>query len=270
MALDTLDKLVDAMANRRQALLYTKQSFTATTALWHSVWRANGQPCLGGTPTTTPTTCDSTTVGGIPFTNPTGGNKSYLGRVALSTSAAPSHIRIVDRLAHVGGLSGTVTTAQTFAASASLVLPTRGGLGDNVELWAEWYTATGASAANITVSYTNQAGTAGRTSVSTAFGVSTIANRMLPLPLQSGDTGVRSVQSVTLSATTGTAGNFGITLVKRIADVPYNAAAGGGMHYGPAELNLPEVADSACLMAQVLPVATASGNLVFSFDLIQG
>lgn len=270
MALDTLDKLVDAMANRRQALLYTKQSFTATTALWHSVWRANGQPCLGGTPTTTPTTCDSTTVGGIPFTNPTGGNKSYLGRVALSTSAAPSHIRIVDRLAHVGGLSGTVTTAQTFAASASLVLPTRGGLGDNVELWAEWYTATGASAANITVSYTNQAGTAGRTSVSTAFGVSTIANRMLPLPLQSGDTGVRSVQSVTLSATTGTAGNFGVTLA-----VPILAHGAGGFcahptPLGPLDVTLPIIPDSACLWYVVRATTTSTGVQNGMFTLVQG
>jgi hypothetical protein len=43
------------------------------------------------------------------------------------------------------------------------------------------------------------------------FFVSPLAAQMIPVPLAVGDTGVRSVVSVQLSASSGTAGNFGLT-----------------------------------------------------------
>jgi hypothetical protein len=78
-------------------------------------------------------------------------------------------------------------------------------------MWLEWYTATGSTGVTATISYTNQAGTAGQTTT-VSVGASQPANSCLFAPLAAGDTGVQSVQSVLLSATTGTAGNFGVTL----------------------------------------------------------
>ena len=49
-------------------------------------------------------------------------------------------------------------------------------------------------------------------------------SRVIPLALQDGDTGVQSVQSVTVLATTGTAGNFGIVIAKPILYAPCEIA----------------------------------------------
>jgi hypothetical protein len=52
--------------------------------------------------------------------------------------------------------------------------------------------------------------------------------RMIMLPLQAaGDTGVQSIQSVTLAASTLTAGSFGATMAHPIAAIPINTSAAG-------------------------------------------
>jgi hypothetical protein len=87
-------------------------------------------------------------------------------------------------------------------------------------IWLEIYTLIGTTATTVTCSYTNQAGTSGRTTPAMTFGGT-------GLPLQQGDTGVRSVQSVTVLATTGTAGAFGVVLAKLIAQIS-NGQTGTG------------------------------------------
>jgi hypothetical protein len=47
-----------------------------------------------------------------------------------------------------------------------------------------------------------------------------LINKFQIMPLQAGDRGVKSVESLTLSASTGTAGNFGLTLFRPIMTFP--------------------------------------------------
>jgi hypothetical protein len=78
------------------------------------------------------------------------------------------------------------------------------------------------------------------------------------LPFAAGDTGVRAVASVTNAATTGTVGNFGVTLFKPLAAIHVdryraNVVAdfvGGGL------FPLEEIVDDACL--QLMQIAPAS------------
>jgi hypothetical protein len=87
----------------------------------------------------------------------------------------------------------------------------------------EVYAAVGTTAATATISYTNSDGTPGRTGTVTIGGTGNAAvGRTYIMGLQSGDKGVISVQSVTLNGTTGTAGNFGITLFKPLIILPIN------------------------------------------------
>ena len=73
----------------------------------------------------------------------------------------------------------------------------------------------------VTAKYTNQAGTANQVTQAAAFGAGCESIRqIIELPLASGDYGVRSVESITLSATSGTAGNVGVTLAKPLAIFP--------------------------------------------------
>lgn len=135
---------------------------------------------------------------------------------------------LIDRLSHQGGLSGTVTTAQTTNLPTAALTRYTSGVGVMIGL--EIYTQIGTTATTVTVSYTNQAGTSGRTSLARVFGGTNFreVNRIMPIPLADGDTGARSVESVTVLATTGTAGNFGVTLYKPLVVLPPLAAAQNG------------------------------------------
>jgi hypothetical protein len=128
---------------------------------------------------------------------------------------------LIDRLVH-GGLVANITTTQDSTSDPTkfpTAALTRYTSGEGVFMALEVYTAMGATDTVYTFSYTNQAGTSGQT---TTLGMSgnPAADQFWPIPLAAGDTGVRSVESVSLTPSTGTAGNFGITLFKPIAIIP--------------------------------------------------
>ena len=128
---------------------------------------------------------------------------------------------LYDRLSHQGGLSGTTTGAQTTNLPTAALTRYTDGVG--VMACIQCYGTVGSTEVDLTCSYTNQAGTAARTSVAMEFSSTSGAggiDDMQPIALQQGDTGVRSVESVTLSASTLAAGNFGVTLIKPLALIP--------------------------------------------------
>jgi hypothetical protein len=127
----------------------------------------------------------------------------------------------------------------------------------------------GATAQNIAISYTNQAGTAGRalaaTTAMTASAIvghishsGTAANNYGPfLPLGGGDTGVRNVATVTMSA--ANTGTFALVLAKPLAQITLGAVS---LYHEKDLLNqipsLPIVKDGACL-AWVYTAGAATG-----------
>lgn len=263
MAITSLDGLIAA---NNQLLSFGKASATAKAAgSFHSLWTAAGLPTAGAAAgSAAGVACTSATTGAMPFVNPTGGALTYLSKIS-NTMQTIGTLILYDRLVHTSALSGTVATAQTVNSAAL----TRQTSGVGVQLFLEWYTATGSTGVNVTASYTNSDGTAGRTTVSTAIVASPVAGMILPLPLQAGDLGVRSVQSVTLSATTGTAGNFGITLVKRIAEIPVSLA-NTGVVLDPFALGMPKIDDNACLAFMELVSTTSTGFITGTINLAQG
>lgn len=142
---------------------------------------------------------------------------------ALGESTAA--VMIVDRLSHQGGLDGTVATPQTTNLPTAALTRYVSGVG--VQAGLEINTTIGSSGGTVTASYTNTVPTAGRTTEAVGFGVaSRAANKVfVPLPLQAGDQGVTSVESVTLSGSTGAAGNFGVVLYMPLSPwIPINQA----------------------------------------------
>jgi hypothetical protein len=127
-------------------------------------------------------------------------------------------LMIFDRLAHNGGLSGTVTTAQTCNVGPN----SRWTDYTKVVAFIELYSNVGTTASTITASYTNSAGTGSRTSPVMIFGGTGFraAQQLFAIPLQEGDLGFKSVETVTIAGTTATAGNFGVTLARLIAIIP--------------------------------------------------
>ena len=262
MAITSLDQL---LAASNQLKSFGKVSMTAKAAgTFQSLWTAAGLPAAGANPASLamviPT---SATAGALPFVNPATG-LSYISKISSSQQTIGTLI-LYDRIAHSSGLNGTLTTAQAVNGAAL----TRHTTGEDVELFLEVYTATGATASSVTISYTNSAGVAGRTTPAVAMQVTPVAGQMLPIPLQSGDTGIRSVQSVTLSSSTATAGNFGITLVKRIAEIPITVA-GTGVVLDPFALGFPQIAKDACLSFMVVTSTTTTGFITGTINIAQG
>lgn len=164
----------------------------------------------------TATACDSTTVGALNRPLAGSGDQVIVGGYVQS-NMADTGVVLIDRLSHQGGLSGTVTTTQTTNLPTAALTRYTSGVGVQAAL--EIYTALGSTDAVWTVVYTNQAGTGSR-SVSFILGFTPSLSSFIPIPLQGTDSGVKSVESVTLTPSTGTAGNFGVTLYKPLAWMP--------------------------------------------------
>jgi hypothetical protein len=71
---------------------------------------------------------------------------------------------------------------------------------------------------------------------------------------------IRDVDTVTLSATTGAAGNFGVTATRPRVTAPLPLANKGEI-YDWAALGLPEIYNSSCLFPIVMAVTTSTGAL---------
>ena len=222
------------------------------------------------TPTTSVVT-DKTSlqsIGNIPAIS--SGRLTFLGGrfscMPTSTTAGGAAGIMIDLLNINGGLNATLTTPQTTNLPTAAL--TRYTSGEGVMAGVVVFTQIGNGLTTITISYTNQAGASGRTSTATTFGQTGFRenNIFIPIPLQAGDTGVRSIESVTVAATTGTAGNFGVCLYKPLAMIsfesttgqaPLDAVSSGGIIGSLCEINA-----DACL--------TFIGNATISSTNIAG
>jgi hypothetical protein len=248
MALADFDAYVDALRLNRAADFQTASIATVvgrSIAMWRSLLPAPAVP-------TASVALDKTSDNAIgPIPNATSGKLQILGGRFNSSGTAGATVVLIDLLNVSSGLSGTVTTEQTTNLPTAAL--TRHTGGDGVFIGIVIYTAVGTTATTISARYTNQAGTANRTSTVTTFGGIGVreAARLILIPLAAGDTGVRSVEGVTLTATTGTAGNFGVCLFKPLmtfsldsttGTMPIDAVSSGGMIGSMAEFD-----DDACL-----------------------
>ncbi len=264
MAITNMDTLVAAMVAGDKPP-YQKQTLTSVANFFYSLWRVAGQPGAGAVPPTgageAPTRATAGAIGA--WTNSAGADVARLVGLNL-TSDDLGVYSLYDRLVHTSGLNGTLLTAQTINSAAL----SRYTDGVGVEAWLEIYTALGITSRTATISYTNQSGTAGRTGTCLT-GTSAPIGRMIPFALQAGDTGVRSVETLTLSASTGTAGDFGITLLKRIADIPASSTT----TYLPRDafdLGLPEIVDDACMAFMAFTGATTIGPTFGMLNIAKG
>lgn len=279
MTITTRDQLIDSMANNSSRIVIDKASIASqTSASFSSLWRATGQPGQGAIPTSV-AVCNDTLLGGIGFTQQTSPATSYIGILQSLSSNASQTMEIHDRLVHMGGLSGTVATAQTVGIDLDALLATddldaRKGDANysDVQWWLEWYSATGSSVVSATVNVTYNDGTTGNL---TAFNLSATrpASHLIGLnnyiPASAAGKFIRGVVSVTLSATTGTAGNFGVTATRYRA-ANFMPIANARFTSDWAACGLPEVVNNSCLMVIMMVSTTSTGTLRATGKIIHG
>lgn len=209
------------------------------------------------------------TAGALFQTDPGGGRTKY-GLGAISCPNQSGFGILYDRLVHTGGLSGTVTSAQTTNLPTTAL--TRGLSYTGNQIWLEIYTIIGTTATTVTCSYTNQAGTAGRTTKAAAFGGTGLreAERIIIMTLQDGDTGVKSVESVTVLASTTTAGNFGVTIARPLLYFPTAGSGSGCMRDAISGLpQVPNAETDACLSWAFSAIGTTAPQFMNSVHFIE-
>lgn len=264
---------VDAvLAGARPKYGFYKASQTTEGAgTFHSLWKAAGLPAAGATPPA------YTTSGYVPTRATTGAlgqaNSAQQARligVEAETTVAGTLI-VYDRLWACSGLTTNAIT--TLSITSPDTLPTgrlRDGSSDyaDVEPWLEVYTAPGATASTWTLTYVDGAGGTGKTATYAHPANAETVGQMIPfvMPGSGADAGIQQVTSLAFSAASGTAGNVGITLLRRLATIPLplvNVASAKTA----VDLALERVRDDACLALMVMCTTTTSGIILGSIGL---
>lgn len=217
-------------------------------------------------------TIDGTTkVGAIPFKDAGAGlTKMLAGYSGVSNQAGNAFL--IDRMWDNSGIVVTTTTAQTINSVAWPARDAAGSTnGEDVLIALEVGTATTNAAAitGITVSYTNSAGTAGRVATLSAnsggvgFPLNAKVGTFCIFALQAGDTGVRSIQSITLGTSLVT-GAVSLVAFRVLGVAGY---MGGLVQLSWQETNLAKCYNGTCPQVMLNAASTTaplqSGTLAF-------
>jgi len=276
MAILSVDNVVAAMTQRSQALNIAKASIgTQGAGGFTSLWRATGLPGQGAIPGAA-AICDKDLLGALPWTNPGGSYEAHLARCFLVSGNTGTDVWFLDRLAHMGGLSGATTGNQTVSVDitgSGSNLVERAGDYTDVLWFAEIYTDIGTSAQTCTVTYTRKPGGVGNTGQTTTFSLGGASplnqdSRTYQI-IPAGTDVIQSIETVSIGTTTGTAGSWGITAARRLTTVSLGLA-NAGVVFDWAQLGLPRVYDDACLTMIVVCGTTSSGTLQGALRAIAG
>lgn len=284
--IQSMDQLIASMSAGK-SVRYDGNKITGgaayTAGRWYDMSGLNGLPVANAFAGTALAwrSCDEATGNGTQiFGIPHGGNvaadvKNALNLNAWGTAATavPATLMLVDMEGYYPGINMNVATSQTLTGTPA----PRSTNGAGLRAMLVTTVASGATAHNLSMSYTNQAGTAGRAlPVTVACTASAIvphithsgvaANNYGPfLPLANGDTGIRSVQSVQLSAAS-LAGTAALCLVKPITQITISVS---GLMTEKDLLNqipsLPRIPDGACLTWILGAGAAVAASSTFNF-----
>jgi hypothetical protein len=261
MAISTFDQFI--ASGKQYVSLAKTASRTSLATVWFTVFDLAGNPgagTLAGTSTTAGVVPTDATAGmpTISFSTGTG----YLAQVDFGSSVA-SRLKMFDLVFKAGAYAFTAGTTN-LAAQPSYSSRMPGGTDyTDTQIWIEVSTAflTG-TAWQVQVTYTNQSGTAGRSTVilPAQAAASLTLGRMQQLALQAGDSGVQKIESVivTNGGTAMTAGNFNVIVCRPIWSGRCRIANDGDVH-DLAKTGMPIVYPDSAIYLAVAADSTATG-----------
>lgn len=268
MAIDDTN-LIAAMRAAPPNRTFNKASATAEGAgTFHSLWKVAGFPPAGANPPLfsagsgySPT---KATLGAFPFNNATDPIENALCKFVQSGVTAGT-LFLYDRLWACSGFGTVVTTAQVITTPGALPAGRDPNNGADVEPWLEVYTAPGATTATWTVTGTDSAGNASRTWTYTHPANAESIGQMMPLMPGGASPAAQSTMRVPnqfqASASSGTAGDIGLTLLRRLATAGVTSANIASVLDALAT-GLPEVYNDACLALMVQCSTTTTGFML--------
>ena len=262
MAITTEAGLIAARASGRPSEIIKASLASTVAGQLFSLYRAAGTAPQQPVPPTTHVVCTNATAGAIaPQFAMVGGNSLYIDSISNQFAVA-GQMRIVDRVIHGGGLSGTVLTAQAINTPAlpDTITPAR------CRWFLEWYADTGATASNATIAVTHTDATSANIVV--AIGGTVRTGRKIELVPAAGKIIASVLQCTSLSASTGTAGNFGVTCQHYSGVKAGVLAANTSIEYESLMREMPR--PDACLAAEILCSTISTGAVEGDIFLMQG
>ena len=274
MSITSVDSLVASMIGTPTVI--GKDATTAKAAgIPHTPWYGTGLIGAGAAPSgglngATFTATAGAFTGAIPMPPASVGETTRLERLSMVQAGNVGMAWLVDR--QWGNVPVVTTTgAQAITSPAWVARDASASInGASVFLALECSSATGngGNITNTTVSYTNSAGTSGRTATLASFPATAPQGTFVPFSLAAGDVGVRSVQSITLG-TSYVSGQVHLVAFRWIADLALPVAnIGNAADY--TELGLPTIWDNSVLQLVYWPTGTAVGAVAGSLSYAQG
>lgn len=277
-AVTTYDSIITARAGGNATdVAFAKASLTTVANAWSALFDTTGLPAAGaftGTPGSAP---NSATTGALSFSLPNNNsNSTYLLTFGFTAAQQINMVILADLLSQVGSIA--VAGAGATVSSAAL---TRYTSGAGVLMTYEVTTALGSTGANLTVTYTNQAGTGSRSTGAVAMTASAIVGRLQPaalgpfMQLQSGDFGVQAVATATTSASM-VGGALALNLYYPLAMIPGVGANAYVERDSTVQIDgITQIQATAgnvvgCLTLYVLPNTTSTGVLTGFMRTCQG
>lgn len=260
MTIATFDQWIAAA---KQIIPYTKTTARTTVASrWFSIHDLAGNPgaatlAVGNTANGAVPT-DATA--GYPPINAIAGD-AYLSDVDFGSTVA-CRLTIYDRLFHAGAYNFNDAIALTAQPSFASRVPNASYAG--LQIWYEQVTAA-TGTPSIAVTYTNQGGTAGRTTGTFSVGAVPTVGSLIQLPLATGDTGVQKIESVT--ATVASVGTFNIVVVRPLWSGRVRAANDGDSH-GMDRTGMPLVFLDSALAIMLNADSTSSGTPDLAMNIV--
>jgi hypothetical protein len=254
VAIGSLNALAGAA---KQALSIAKTaSRTAVATAWFSTIDLAGNPgagVLAGTSTAAGVVPTDATAG-MPVINAfAGGADGQLAQLEFGNTVA-CRMKLFDLLFKAGAYAFNANTA--LAAQPSYSSRVAGGTDfKDTQIWIEAVTAFTGNL-SVAVTYTNQDGTAGRTTGTVATGTAPTVGRLIQLPLQAGDTGIKKIESVV--ATVATVGTFNVLVLRPLWSGRVKAANDGEVHSWD-RTGQPQIWADSALMLAIAPDSTATG-----------
>lgn len=260
----------------QRAALYRPVNGAAASAVtsWQSFWTTPASAVSGfsqaGSAPGAAAVCTSATAGAI-YTPRDAAKVSYVTALAfslynsVSLRVDPGSLILFDRLVHSSGLDATLTTTQNVNTPT---LPARlnSAVGADVEAFIECYVQLGSTGTTATVAYTDSAGNPQTRAVT--IPATLRVGMLLPIfPAAGAAPGFKSIESVTLAASTTSAGNFGVTLARRILTTFARRQTVPVAMLGGFDLGFPRVHGDACIWATAFPSDGAAANGVEALHL---
>jgi hypothetical protein len=284
----SMDDLISKMtvSGQSKRIDWNKNFLPTTNAVageWSCLFRGAGNPgadTIGNTGTTRAfQTLSDTTAGAIPH----GGNVSPATKHIISASAftaaattAPCIMMLVDMLGFYRCNTPTTTGAQACDNTVTLTRYTS-GQGVMAFAYANNATPMGAGTPSLALVYTNSEGVSGRATPTVLPVCKTAAANGLILysgtgagkygpfiPLQAGDSGISSIQSISISATY-TSGEWSTVLCRPLLTLPITTLGVAAERDLVNQLpSMPQIVDGACLVWLMYHGAnTVTNNAIF-------